>query len=170
MKNNIILTGMMGAGKTVIGKLLKENIPDFSFIDTDELIEINCQMSISEIFKQKGEKYFRQLEQDVISELCEKDKQIISLGGGVFENENNRKVLNENGMTIYLKATPETIYERIKFETQRPLLKDGFGKQRIEEILKKREENYSKALLTIDTNGRTPYNIVKEILEKINYV
>ena len=73
-------------------------------------------------------------------------------------------------MTIYLKATPETIYERIKHETQRPLLQDGFGKQRIEEILKKREENYSKALLTIDTNGRTPYNIVKEILEKINYV
>lgn len=170
MKNNIILTGMMGAGKTVIGKLLKENIPDFNFIDTDELIETNCQMSISEIFKQKGEKYFRQLEQDVISEICEKDKQIISLGGGVFENENNRKVLNENGMTIYLKATPETIYERIKHETQRPLLQDGFGKQRIVEILKKREENYSKALLTIDTNGRTPYNIVKEILEKINYV
>lgn len=170
MKNNIILTGMMGAGKTLIGKLLKESIPDFELIDTDELIEQKSQMTISEIFKQKGEKYFRQLEQDIISDICKNEKQIISLGGGVFENEINRKTLNENGFTIYLKATPETIYERIKDETHRPLLQDGFGKQRIKEILGKRDINYSKALLIIDTNGRKPYNIVKEILEKINYV
>ena len=170
MKNNIILTGMMGAGKTITGKLLKESMPDFELLDTDELIEKKSQMTIAEIFKQKGEKYFRQLEQDVIADICKKENQIITLGGGVFENENNRKILNENGITIYLKATPETIYERIKDETHRPLLKDGFGKQRIEEILEKRDTNYSKALLIIDTNGRTPYNIVKEILEKINYV
>ena len=96
------------------------------------------------------------------------DNQIISLGGGAFESEENRKIILNNAKVIYLKATPQAIYNRIKEETHRPLLKRNFSIEKITEIMLKRQINYIKAHFTIDTTDKTPYNIANEILGVLN--
>ncbi len=168
MKNNIILVGMMGAGKTFIGKKLKERFPQYSLIDIDEYIEMTENKKISDIFAEFGEQHFRDLETSAIKTICEEENQIISLGGGAFEKENNRKILNNNGYTVYLKASAQTLFDRIKNETHRPLLQQGFGVEKVREILEKRENNYNKALVTVDTTNKTFYNIIDEIMKRIN--
>ena len=169
-KNNIILVGMMGAGKTFIGKTLKETFLDMNLIDTDEYIESTQDMKISEIFEKFGEPYFRDLETSAIKQIIKAENQIISLGGGAFEREENREILNNNGYTIYLKAPAETLFERIKNETHRPLLKQGFGVEKVAEILDKRENNYQKALIIIDTCQKSKYNIIDEIKKRIEEI
>lgn len=168
MKNNIILVGMMGAGKTFIGKKLKETYVEYDLVDIDEYIEKTENKKISEIFAEYGEEYFRNLETSAIKTLCQNEKQIISLGGGAFERKVNREILNVNGYTVYLKASAKTLFERIKHETHRPLLQQGFGEDKVAEILNKRENNYSKALITVDTTDKTAYNIIDEIMKRIN--
>jgi len=168
MKNNIILVGMMGAGKTYTGKALKEQLPQMTLIDIDEYIEKSQNMKISEIFEKYGEKYFRDLETNAIKELTQNENQIISTGGGSFEKEENRNTLNQNGYTIYLKAPANVLFERIKDEAHRPLLQQGFGSEKIEEILLKREHNYEKAHIIIDTAQKSKYNIIEEVLKRIN--
>ena len=168
MKNNIILVGMMGAGKTYIGKALKEKLSSMTFIDVDEYIEKKQNMKISNIFEQFGESYFRNLETQSINEITLQDNQIISLGGGAFEREENRNILNDNGYTIYLKASAKTLFNRIKNETHRPLLQQGFGVERIEQILNQREHNYLKALITVETENKTKADITDEILQRVN--
>ena len=167
MKNNIILVGMMGAGKTFIGKKLKENCKNLDFIDIDEYIEETQHMKISEIFETHGELFFRNLETQAISEVCKKQNQIISIGGGAFESEENRKILNSNGYTVYLKTSAEELFSRIKNETHRPLLQQGFGVEKVSEILAKREHNYQKALIIVDTTKKSSYNIIKEVMKRI---
>ncbi len=158
---------MMGAGKTLIGKKLKETLPELELIDIDEFIEYNAKMKISDIFAKYSEEYFRNLETETIEKVCKKDNQIISLGGGAFEREKNREILNNNGKTIYLRATAQSLFDRIKTETHRPLLQQGFGIEKVSEILSKRAHNYEKASIIIDTDGKTPYNIIEEIQKRI---
>ena len=164
MKKNIILIGMMGSGKTTVGAALAEKLTDFQYIDIDSEIEKSTQKKISEIFLKHGEPYFRMLETEKIKKFCIGENKIISAGGGAFENEDNRKIMLSNGHVIYLKATPDEIYNRIKNEVHRPLLKKHFSLEKIEFIMKNREKNYKKAHFTIDTTGKTPYNIVEEII------
>ena len=158
---------MMGAGKTLIGKKLKEILPELELVDVDEYIENKAKMKISDIFAKYSENCFRDLETEAIRELCDKENQIISLGGGAFERKENRKMLNENGKTIYLRATAQSLFDRIKSETHRPLLQRGFGVEKVQEILSKRAQNYEKASIIIDTDGKTPYNIIEEIQKRI---
>ncbi len=170
MKNNIniFLTGMMGSGKTTVGKELKKFLPDFDFTDVDEAIELDTGEKITQIFSKYGESYFRKLEQEKITEILKKTKQIIAGGGGCFENELNRDIILKNSFVIYLKTEPETIYNRIKNEIHRPLLQGNFDVNEIEKIIKKRETNYEKAHYIIDTTAETPYNVVKKILGVLN--
>ena len=168
MADNIVLTGMMGSGKTTVGKVLSEYLPQFSFVDMDNRIELENNCSITEIFNTNGEDYFRKLENETIKQLMENKNQIISLGGGAFEDKNNRNLLLKNSTVIYLKATPYSILRRIQNETHRPLLESGVLSKKITEILKQRETNYTKAHFTVDTNNKTPYNIVEEILGALN--
>lgn len=158
---------MMGAGKTLIGKKLKEILPELELVDVDEYIENKAKMKISDIFAKYSENCFRDLETEAIRELCDKENQIISLGGGAFERKENRKMLNDNGKTIYLRATAQSLFDRIKSETHRPLLQCGFGVEKVQEILSKRAQNYEKASIIIDTDGKTPYNIIEEIQKRI---
>ena len=164
MKNNIAFTGMMGSGKTTVAKELEKVLTDYSLVDIDDEIEKGSGKRISEIFLKFGEQHFRTLETDKIIKFVNGKNQIISLGGGAFENEFNREIILENCFVIYLKASPEEIYKRIKKETHRPLLAKNFSVERIDEILKKREKNYEKADVIIDTNSKTPYDTVVEIL------
>lgn len=164
MKNNIALIGMMGCGKSTIGKELQKHLPEYSFVDIDELIESSTQKKISEIFLKYGEHHFRVLENDKIKSVLKNDFQIISLGGGAFEDPENRDLLLSKSCVIFLKASPQAIFDRIKNETHRPLLRRDFSVEKIQEIMQKRLHNYEKAHFTIDTTEKTPYNIVNEIL------
>ena len=167
-KKNIAFIGMMGCGKTTIGKEMSKFLPEYSFVDIDEEIEKSTGKKISEIFLRYGEHHFRMLESEKIKRVCEKQNQIISLGGGAFENPQTRELLGKTTLTIYLKAAPQEIYNRIKEEIHRPLLRKNFSVEKITEILNRRKINYEKAAKIIDTNGKTPDNIVKEILGVIN--
>ena len=168
MDKNIILIGMMGSGKTPTGKDLQKVLPDFRYVDIDEEIEKSTQKKISEIFLRHGEPFFRMLEADKIKKFCREKKLIISTGGGAFENEDNRKLMLNNGVVIYLKASAEEIYERIKNETHRPLLKKNFSVEKIASLIKLREKNYEKAHYTIDTTGKSTQIVVNEILGVVN--
>lgn len=168
MKKNITLIGMMGCGKTTVAKELAKSLSELILVDIDAEIEKSSGRKISEIFLKYGESRFRELECAKIKSFLKFENQIISAGGGAFENPDNRKLFLENSKVIFLKASAETIYERIKSETHRPLLKKNFSLEKIQHILSLREKNYEKAHYIIDTDGKTPYNIVEEILGVYN--
>ena len=120
--NKIILIGMMGSGKSTISKILSEklNLPLF---DTDEIFEQQTNCKITDFFKNNGEEKFRKIESEILKETAKQDNCIISTGGGIILKENNRDILfKDDILTIYLKATSETIYQRIKNDKTRPLL------------------------------------------------
>lgn len=168
MKKNIALTGMMGSGKSSVSQELSKLLPEYSLVDIDFEIEKTTNRKISEIFLRFGEAHFRLLETDKIQKTVYGNKQIISLGGGAFESEFNRQIILENCFVVYLKASPQEIYRRIKNETHRPLLAKNFSIERISDILKRRSPNYEKADVIIDTDNKTPYNIAEEILGVMN--
>ena len=152
MNENIVLIGFMGAGKTTLGKELAKRF-GYNFLDTDEYIENREGMSISDIFEKKGEAYFRKLETTVLMELKETLKNtVVSTGGGLPLRTENSKLLREIGTVYYLKASADTIYNRVKYSTNRPLLncEDPYG--RICELLKVRngiyEQNCDKVVVT----------------------
>ena len=168
MKSNIAVIGMMGSGKTTVGKVLSKLLPDFKYIDIDEEIEKSSGRKISEIFLKFGEAHFRVLENEKIKNILKNNKQIISAGGGLFEREENRKLLLENATVVYLETSSEEIFSRIKNEFHRPLLKKNFSVERINEIMSKRDVNYKKADIIIKTDKKNPERIAKEIIEAIN--
>ena len=180
MKKNIVLIGMMGCGKTTAGDELSRELPDYKYFDIDAEIEKSTQKKISEIFLKHGEPFFRMLETEKVRLFCNGEKAIISAGGGAFESEENREIMLKTSYVIYLKATPQEIYSRIKSEVEaetnrhgligrkRPLLKKNFSIEKISSIMQMRETNYLKADITIDTTGKNPYEVVKEILGAIN--
>ena len=164
MKKNITLIGMMGCGKTTTAKELSKLLPEYRLVDIDDEIEKSTGKKISEIFLKYGEPHFRELEIHKIKQFTAFDFQIISAGGGAFENPDNRRRFLENSTVIFLKASPETIFERIKAETHRPLLKKHFSLEKIQHILSLREKNYKLANYTVETDNKTPYNVAQEIL------
>lgn len=162
---NISLIGMMGCGKTTVGKLLSERLC-FTFVDTDELIIQKEGCSINEIFALKGENYFRKVEADILKSVLSSDNQIISTGGGIIKSELNIVLLKEKSKSFYLSADSESLYERVKNDFSRPLLKDC-TKDKIDTILSQRVLQYQKADYIIDTVDKTPENIVNEVIEKL---
>lgn len=159
---NIVLTGFMGAGKTSVGRRLKE-LTGMEMVDTDERIEEDAGMVISEIFEKFGEVHFRELEMKAVSWASKLKNHIIVTGGGAVLKKENVKNLRKNGKIVYLYAPPEVLYERIKGETHRPLLQvdDPLGK--IKELLELREEFYADNDFTIDTSNMS----VKEVAEEV---
>jgi len=168
MKKNITLIGMMGSGKTTVAKELSKILTEFKLVDIDDEIEKSSGKKISEIFLKYGEAHFRELETNKIQLFAKNENQIISCGGGAFENPDNRRRLLENSEVFFLKTSPQTIYDRIKAESHRPLLKKNFSVEKIANILSLREKNYQKANRTIETDKKTPEDIAKEIAGVIN--
>ena len=166
---NIILVGMPASGKTTIGNLLSLKLPDYTIIDTDSVIEKTQGMKITEIFKKFSEDYFRKLEYETIQMVCSGgNKKIISIGGGAFENPNNRATLLKFGKVFYLKSDLDILYYRISKDTTRPLLQKENPRRVLENHLLKREENYKKAHYTIDTSNKTEEEIVRFIINETN--
>lgn len=159
----IVLIGMMGSGKTTIGKLLGEKLTLRS-IDIDVIIEQNEKRTVSEIFQNEGEKYFRNIERETIKKNFTNKDLIISLGGGAFEDQLTQELLLKNSTVIYLKTSPNVILERIKNNTNRPLLKNQMTVEKIQSIILQRQKNYELANITILTDNKNTDKIVKEIL------
>lgn len=164
MKDNIILIGFMGCGKSSVGIKLSYRLKR-TIIDTDKWIEKKQKMTVSDIFARDGEAAFRQMETDCLKELIEiADGQIISVGGGLPMKEENHALLKELGRVIYLKITPEAVYERLKGDTTRPLLQVEDPMQRISELLAYRGPVYEKcADVIIEVSDKS----FEEILEQI---
>ena len=167
MSANIVLTGLMGAGKSTVGKMLSKLLKNYTFVDVDEVIVDLEGMSIPDIFAQNGESYFRELEKKVISELSEEENLIIALGGGAYESEINKNNLANNGIAFYLKSSVERLYSRIKDDKNRPLLKCDNPKGKLEELLEKREPNYMKAEFVVETDNKEISEIAEEIIRLI---
>lgn len=159
----IILIGMMGSGKTTVGKLLGEKL-NINHFDIDSLIESQNKKTIAEIFSTHGEEYFRELEKQAIKNIFNPQNQILSLGGGSFENKETQNLLINNSTIIYLETSPSIIFDRIKNNTQRPLLKNNMNIEKISEIIKTRQANYELANHTILTDNKNPIQISEEIL------
>lgn len=159
----IVLIGMMGSGKTTIGKLLGEKLTLRS-IDIDVVIEQNEKRTVSEIFQNEGEKYFRNIERETIKKNFTNKDLIISLGGGAFEDQLTQELLLKNSTVIYLKTSPNVILERIKNNTNRPLLKNQMTVEKIQSIILQRQKNYELANITILTDNKNTDKIVEEIL------
>lgn len=159
----IVLIGMMGSGKTTIGKLLGEKLTLRS-IDIDVIIEHNEKRTVSEIFQNEGEKYFRNIERETIKKNFTNKDLIISLGGGAFEDQLTQELLLKNSTVIYLKTSPNVILERIKNNTNRPLLKNQMTVGKIQSIILQRQKNYELANITILTDNKNTDKIVEEIL------
>lgn len=163
----IVLTGMSGSGKSTVGKLLSKKL-GVNFVDIDEQIVLSEKKSINEIFAQNGEKYFRNLEIEIIKKYFNVENLVISLGGGAFENENIRNFLLQNSNVIYLKTSVQNLYDRIKSTTDRPLLNNNMTIGHIENILNSRKNNYELAHFSIITDNKTSEEITGEILECVD--
>lgn len=163
MKTLIVLTGMMGSGKTTVGKFLAR-ILKFDFVDLDNEIEKSEGKSITQIFNDNGEQYFRFLEKEKVQEYINSKNTVLSLGGGTFEDKETQKLLKKNGIVIYLKASPSTLLKRTKVTIHRPLLHTNFSLETLSFILNKRKKNYEKAHHIIEVNNKTKKETVKKIL------
>ncbi|MDF1825388.1 MAG: shikimate kinase [Verrucomicrobiales bacterium] len=152
---NLILIGFMGTGKTTIGKRVAKSL-GFKFVDTDSLIEKKAGKPIVQIFKDSGEDAFRSLETEILKECGRKSGQVISTGGGIVTRPENLELLKEAGYVIWLKASPEIIFERVSRNRSRPLLQTGNPQKTIDDLLSKRAGLYAGAQhLSINTDELT---------------
>ncbi len=163
---NLYLIGMMGAGKTTLGRLLAREFK-YGFVDTDEVITASAKKSINQIFAEEGETEFRQLESDVLSQVSAYTKLVVATGGGIILKRENWSYLH-HGLIVWLDATPELLYNRLKEDTTRPLLQDSNPLLKLRNILKERESLYALADLRITLQeGETPEEIAKRLLTQI---
>jgi len=161
-KQNIILIGFMGTGKTVTGRALAERT-GMELVDMDSLIEVRQGKTIPEIFAQDGEPAFRALERQLVSELSTQSGLIISTGGGVVINPDNLTDFEKSGLMVCLTASPETIFHRLEKDTTRPLL-SGDKKQQIAALLEKRKPLYAAIAHQIDGDRLGPEERADAIL------
>ena len=147
-KLNITFCGMMGSGKSLIGKKFAKII-DFNFLDTDSFIEKKTGKSISQIFTESGENFFRELEENYISKILEKKNYVFSLGGGVMNNLNLRNIIKRNSYNIYLEVEINILSKRLESSKNRPLINDKNIKDKLNELMNKRKNFYKEADLTI---------------------
>jgi cytidylate kinase len=167
MDKNVVLIGMMGSGKTTIGRLLAEKT-GMEFIDLDELVERQANMTISEIFQNRNEAYFRQLESEVLRETMSARHAVIATGGGIVLSAENRERLRELGLVVWLDAPVEVLLERIGDDPNRPLLSRSQPLKRLTELFHQRRALYAETSdIHLDTSEHTPEEIVERILEEL---
>ena len=162
LKKSLVLTGMMGVGKTTIGSLLSNRI-GIKFVDMDTQIEKKLSLSINDIFKTKGEKYFREIEEKETIEYLKNQNLIIALGGGAFLNEKIRDNIKKICISVWLDLDPKTIFDRTKVNNKRPLLGNIKSDEELNNIYKLRKKVYSLADYRIDCNSKTKDEIIVEI-------
>lgn len=156
----------MGTGKSEVGKLLAQRLQR-EFFDTDTVIEQAAGQPIARIFAEKGETHFRELEKQVIRQVCQKHELVIATGGGTIVNMDNAICLKESGTVICLTASPETIVQRVQGNHDRPLLQGEEPLTKIRSLLTARAEAYARADITIDTSALTSSEVVEVIFARL---
>jgi shikimate kinase len=163
---NLYLIGMMGAGKTTVGHLLANQL-SYRFVDTDEVISQAAARSINQLFAEEGEAAFRQLESDVLAQVCAYTKLTIATGGGIVLRRENWSYLH-HGLIVWLDVPVELLYSRLAEDTTRPLLQDVDPKSKLRSLLEQRTPLYSQADLRITVNeGETPEQVATRVMETI---
>ncbi len=168
MKINIYLIGMMGSGKSTIGRILADRL-NMSWIDIDESIE-NKGMKIPEIFEKYGEEKFREIETQVTNEVSKLTEHVVSTGGGVVLRSSNLTYMKDSGITIYLKASKATLLRNLSNGREnRPLIKNGSLELKVDNLLEQRAAKYlESAKYVIATDDLDPDSIVSEIINLLN--
>lgn len=165
-KGNIILIGFMGAGKSSVSGCLNK-VLGLEVVEMDQEIVEREGMSIADIFAVHGEEYFRNLETGLLIEMQSKNNVVVSCGGGAAMRERNVTEMKKNGKVVLLTAKPETIYERVKDSTERPLLNGNMNVEYIAGLMEKRREKYESAAdIVIYTDGKSVEKICEELLEQ----
>ena len=162
-KENIVFLGMMGSGKSNIGYLVSKKLK-LDFKDIDLIIEDKLQMTISDIFRIKGEKFFRNFEEKITLKFLKKDKTIISLGGGAFINLKIREEILKNHISFWLKWTSKTLIKRIQNSPKRPISYKATQNELIN-LIKKRSNIYSKANYKINCENLSKNEIVNKVID-----
>lgn len=166
-RGNLYLVGMMGAGKSTVGRLLARRLK-LRFIDCDQEIERRCGVSVPLIFDIEGEAGFRAREAQVLAELTALQRVVLATGGGAVLDAANRRRLAAGGTVIYLRATPEALYERVRQDRNRPLLATGDPLARLRELYAKRDPFYREvAHLVVDTGPQTVQALARTIVEQL---
>ena len=169
-KNNILLTGFMGTGKTTISHEL-HRITKMEEIDLDAYIVEKMNCSINDIFEKQGETFFFFFYTDCLKEILKKKNIILSCGGGTVLRTKNVDLMRQNGKIVLLTAEPQTIYDRVRNHTERPLLNQNMNVEYIAQLLEKRKSAYFEAAdMIICTDGRNTADICQEILMKIEKI
>jgi len=161
---NIFLVGMMGAGKTTLGRALSHRLKR-EFADTDRVLVERTGVPIATIFEIEGEEGFRRREGAVLAELAERDGLVIATGGGAVLSEANRVVMREHGIVIYLRARVESLWERTRHDTSRPLLATPDPRATLAELLEKRDPLYREAAhIVIETGSQSAGSLIGRVL------
>ena len=164
LKEHIFLIGFMGCGKSTNAACLAE-MTGARQVEMDQMIVENEGMAIADIFEEKGEAYFRELETELIKSFAGGEPAVISCGGGAVLKEENVRLMKESGKIVLLTAEPGTIYERVKDSTERPVLNGNMNVSYIKDLMEKRRPKYEAAAdVTIATDGKTSEEICEEIL------
>lgn len=165
--HNLALVGFMGTGKSSVGQLAAAQLR-FRFVDTDELIEARAGKTVSAIFTHQGEARFREYERMVVDELKGLDRTVIATGGGLIVSKENLESLKSHALVVCLWASPETIWERVRHQTHRPLLQNPKPLARMRELLTEREPFYRRADVLVNTDLRSIKEVAHHVIHQFH--
>ncbi len=163
MRKNLVLLGMMGVGKSTLGKIVAKKLK-LKFIDTDLSIEKKCSMKVAEIFQSKGEDFFRTQEEMIVLDSLKEKNCVIALGGGAFINKKLRDKILKYSISIWLDVNLKTLNTRIKWNKKRPLLNVKNSIKKIQELYLERKNIYKLSRYKLDCDNLTKGNIIKKII------
>jgi len=165
--HNLALIGFMGTGKSSVGRIVAAQL-HYEFLDTDELVEKRAGKSITQIFAQDGEPAFREIERKLVSEMAEWRKKVISTGGGLAANAANLESLKQHALVVCLWASPESIWQRVRNQTHRPLLQGPDALARIRALLEERTPFYRQADVLVNTGMRSIREVTQQVLHQFH--
>ncbi len=163
LKKTVVMVGMMGAGKTAVGRALAARL-GVPFLDSDAEIELAANMTIPEVFARDGEAFFRRKESQVIARLLDHECGILSTGGGAFLLAENRAMISERGVSVWLKADIDVLWSRVRRKDTRPLLRTPDPRATLEELYAARRAAYEEADLTVVSDGRSS---IAQMVDKV---
>lgn len=165
--HNLALIGFMGTGKSSVGRMAAMQL-HYDLVDTDELIERRAGKTITRIFTEDGEPAFRSIERNLVAEMADWKKKVISTGGGLAANDDNLASLKRHALVVCLWASPEAIYERVKTQSHRPLLQGPDPLRKIRELLEQRTRFYKQADVLVHTGTRSVREVTQHVLHQFH--
>jgi shikimate kinase len=161
--SNIFLVGMMGAGKTTVGRALAHRLKR-EFVDTDRLLVERTGVAVATVFEIEGEDGFRRRESALLRELCEGEGSVVATGGGIVLSGENRDAMRESGTVVYLRARLESLWERTRHDTSRPLLATPNPREKLAELLREREPLYRAAAhIVVDSGSQSAGTLASRV-------